>query len=113
MAALGPAAERRLDMSGRVCLVTGGTSGVGRALAGGLSKLGARVVILARDQERGRAAAVEMTASSGHAVEVVVGDLADLRSVGRAAEDFASRWDRLDVLSHAAGILSWKRQLSA
>ncbi len=100
-------------MSGRVCLVTGGTSGVGRALATGLSRLGASVVTLARDRERGRAAAAEITASSGHAVEVVVGDLADLRSVGRAAEDFGARWDRLDVLAHAAGILCWKRQLSA
>ncbi len=113
MTALGPAVERRPDMSGRVCLVTGGTSGVGRAMAGGLSKLGARVVILARDRERGRAAAVEMTASSGHAVEVVVGDLADLRSIGRAAADFGARWDRLDVLAHAAGILCWNRQMSA
>jgi NAD(P)-dependent dehydrogenase (short-subunit alcohol dehydrogenase family) len=99
-------------MAGRTCLVTGGTSGVGRALARGLSGLGAHVVILARDAARGRDEAAKIARRSGHAVDVLPCDLADMRSVARAAGAFKSRWARLDVLAHAAGLISWKRRLS-
>ena len=92
--------------------MTGATSGVGRALATALAGCGAQVVILARDAERGRRAAAEIGLLSGRPAEVIVGDLADLRSVERAASDFRRRWDRLDVLAHVAGVVAWKRLLS-
>ena len=47
-------------MSGKVCLVTGGTSGIGRETAVRLAELGATVVVVGRDAERGRAAVKEM-----------------------------------------------------
>lgn len=98
-------------MKGKVCLVTGGTSGVGRAVAAGLANLGAEVVILSRDRERGEEAVRALSGGNAQ-VSLLHGDLADLESVRRAAAAFRSSHERLDVLAGIAGIVSWKRRLS-
>jgi NAD(P)-dependent dehydrogenase (short-subunit alcohol dehydrogenase family) len=87
------------DLAGRTAVVTGANSGIGRAAARELARVGARVVLAVRDEEKGRAAAAEMPG----AVEVRALDLADLASV-RA---FAEGWDGdLDVLVNNAGIMA-------
>ncbi|WP_437815677.1 SDR family NAD(P)-dependent oxidoreductase [Sorangium sp. So ce1078] len=53
------------DMQGRVCVITGGTAGIGRATALALAKLGATVVILGRSRERGEQARAELAEESG------------------------------------------------
>ena len=98
-------------MKGKVCLVTGGTSGVGRAVAAGLAALGAEVVILARDRERGEET-VRALREGNARVSLLHCDLADLGSVRRAAAEFRSSHARLDVLAGIAGIIAWKRRLS-
>ena len=68
-------------------LVTGGTSGIGRAAAAGLAGLGADVMITARDESRGKAAAEGIQAEVGVGLEVGLLDLSSLDSVrGFAAE---------------------------
>jgi NAD(P)-dependent dehydrogenase (short-subunit alcohol dehydrogenase family) len=53
-------------MAGRTCLVTGATAGIGRAIATGLARLGAEVVLVARDPAKGRATAAELQAATGN-----------------------------------------------
>jgi dehydrogenase/reductase SDR family member 12 len=97
-------------MDGRTVLVTGATSGIGRAAAEGFARLGARVVVLARSDTRGRRAVGEIVHATGNErVELVIGDLADLRSLHAAA---AAITDPLDVLVHNAGVLPPERTLS-
>ncbi len=93
-------------MDGRVVLVTGGNTGIGKETAVALAAMGARVVFTARDATRGEEALAEIRTRSGNdAVEVTALDLASFASV----RDFAKRWDdehdRLDVLVNNAGLI--------
>lgn len=94
------------DLSGRTVLVTGATSGLGLASAVAFAGAGARVLMTARDPERGRAALERV---SGQA-ELVDLDLADLGSVRDAAADVRKRTgDRLHVLMNNAGVMATPR----
>ena len=97
------------DMTGRVAVVTGATSGLGRATAAQLSECGAEVVVVGRDAERTRRAASEIAAESGGTVGHVVADMGDLAQVRAAASEILERHDRLDVLVHNAGALVDRR----
>jgi retinol dehydrogenase-14 len=93
-----------LPMAGRTCLVTGATSGIGRATATGLARLGAEVVLVARDPARGQATAAALKAATGNpGVEVLLADLSSQASIRRAAEELAHTHDRLHVLVNNAG----------
>ena len=100
-------------MDGRTVLVTGATSGLGRAAADGFARLGARILVLARDSSRGTRAVGEIVRATANTdVHLVVGDLSDLASLDTAAADVAGRVDALDVLVHNAGALQAQRTLS-
>jgi NAD(P)-dependent dehydrogenase (short-subunit alcohol dehydrogenase family) len=101
-------------MDGRVVLVTGATSGIGRAAAEGFAELGASVRILARDRRRGEQARDEIAARSGNRdVGVELCDLSNLAAVRGFAERFSAQAPRLDVLVNNAGVLTASRMLSA
>lgn len=101
-------------MDGRTVLVTGATSGIGRAAAQAFAGLGARVLILARDPQRGERAAREIALAAGSGAEVVCveGDLASLDSIHAAAEHVAATEPALHVLVNNAGVLPVSRELS-
>jgi retinol dehydrogenase-14 len=91
-------------MAGRTCLVTGATSGIGKATATGLARLGADLVLVARDPARGQATVAEIQAATGNPrVEVLLADLSSQASVRRAAEELRRGHDRLHVLVNNAG----------
>ncbi len=74
--------DLEVDLSGKTALVTGANSGLGRATAAGLARLGARVVMLCRDEARGRAAREELEKETGRkAFEVVGLDVSGLGDV--------------------------------
>ena len=101
-------------MEGEVVLVTGATSGIGKATAEALAKLGATVVVTGRNEERGRAAVSDIRATSGNTnVELMLADLSSLAETRRLAEEFRSRYDRLDVLVNNAGGGSQQRVATA
>ncbi len=93
-------------MEGKVVLITGGTSGIGRATAAALAAMGAEVVLSGRSRERGEAALVEIRRASGNdKVSLMIADLAVQAEVRKLADDFKERHERLDVLVNNAGLI--------
>jgi retinol dehydrogenase 12 len=101
-------------MSGKTCLVTGATSGIGKDTALRLAMLGATVIIAGRDAARSEAAASDLRRGvPGAQVETMTADLSSLAEVHRLAEQVTARHDRLDVLVNNAGVISMRPQLTA
>ncbi|HXZ23507.1 MAG TPA: SDR family oxidoreductase, partial [Methanomassiliicoccales archaeon] len=95
-------------------LITGATSGIGRAAATALAQKGASLVLLVRSLEKGRATVSEISSKTGNkSFELLHCDLASLDSVRAAAMEFASKHQKLDVLIANAGVIRGKRQLTA
>jgi NAD(P)-dependent dehydrogenase (short-subunit alcohol dehydrogenase family) len=93
------------DMDGRVVLVTGATSGIGRATAEALAGKGATVVIGARDAERGERVREELVQrSQNDRISVLVADLAPRRGPQELATAYRAQFERLDVLINNAGV---------
>lgn len=100
-------------MRGRVCLVTGATTGIGRATAVGLARMGARVGIVGRSRERAEEVRAEVARERGDsAVDLFLGDLASQVEVRRIAEEVRARYGRLDVLVSNAGVYTRDRVLT-
>lgn len=103
------------DLHGRIALVTGANSGVGKETARGLATLGAHVVMGCRSLERGEAAKAEL-AKDGlippERLEVMRLDVSSMVDVRRFARDYRSRHDRLHVLVNNAGIHTAHRNVT-
>lgn len=98
-------------MEGRVVIVTGANSGIGRETARALAKHGAHVVITARDREKGEAARTDIVESAGHdRVDLLLADFTRLADVRRLADDVLARYPRVHVLVNNAGAILDQRQ---
>jgi NAD(P)-dependent dehydrogenase (short-subunit alcohol dehydrogenase family) len=101
----------RADLSGRTCLVTGASAGIGKAAATALARLGARVVMAVRDAEKGERARREVLGATGHSeVELAIVDLASQASIRAFAAEAARRFSALDVLVNNAGVWLNRRE---
>jgi len=100
-------------MAGKTVLVTGGSSGIGRATAEGLTALGARVGIAGRDERRTRAAAQEIAAATGSTVDAFVADMSEQAQVRRLAAEVLDAYPRLDVLVNNVGGFWGTRRVTA
>lgn len=102
------------DMTGRLCVVTGANSGIGKATALGLARLNAHVIMVCRNEQRGTAAQREIVAATENDhVSLLLADMSSQQSIRQLAESYRARFDRVDVLVHSAGALFFKRELSA
>jgi NAD(P)-dependent dehydrogenase (short-subunit alcohol dehydrogenase family) len=103
-----------MTLKGKVAIVTGGNTGIGKATVAGLAQRGAAVIIACRDVGKGKAALEEIAAKTGaNDLHVMRLDLASLESVRSFAAAFTARFTRLDVLVENAGTMTQKRQLTA
>lgn len=99
------------DLDGRVILLTGATSGLGRAAAVQLARCGARLVVVGRSAERtAEAAAAIGDDAESDQVSPVAADMGDLAQVRALADQVLADHERLDVLIHNAGALTAERQ---
>lgn len=99
------------DMDRKVVVVTGATSGMGKAVALELAKKGATVVIVGRNSAKTQATLKEIVEQSGHSAgDGLVGDLSSMVEVRRLAKELRTRYSRLDVLINNAGAIFARRQ---
>lgn len=101
------------NMNGKICLVTGGTNGIGKATAQALAQLGATVVIVGRNAPKTAQLVEEIRATSGNKnVDSLLADLSSQQEVRRLADQFMSKYSHLHVLLNNAGAVFMQRQLS-
>jgi NAD(P)-dependent dehydrogenase (short-subunit alcohol dehydrogenase family) len=100
-------------MKDKICMVTGATSGIGKATALGLARMGASVVIVARNRTHGEAICTEIAATSGNPkVYALQADLSSQVDIRRLAKDFMSAFPHLHVLVNNAGVAPSRRTLT-
>ncbi|MFJ3187602.1 SDR family NAD(P)-dependent oxidoreductase [Streptomyces halstedii] len=99
------------DFTGKVGLVTGAGSGIGRAIASGLARRGAAVAVLDLDEAAAHETAEEITGAGGRAIAIRV-DIADEDSVRSAISRTVAEFGRLDLAVNNAGVPSSGRQLT-
>src|SRR5262245_21741836 len=99
------------SMEGKTCVITGATSGIGRAAAEALAAMGARIVMVARNKQRGEATLAKLRDRfpiADHTIHYA--DLLRLAEVKRAAADIAAAEARVDVLLNNAGAMfAWRK----
>jgi retinol dehydrogenase 12 len=102
------------DLAGKVVVITGGNSGIGKEAAVEIARQGAHVVIAARNPTKAASALAEIeTRADAHGrVETIPIDLASFASVRAFADAFTAKHDRLDVLLNNAGLVLRKRDVT-
>jgi NAD(P)-dependent dehydrogenase (short-subunit alcohol dehydrogenase family) len=95
--------EELFGLSDRVAVVTGGSSGIGRAIAGSLARAGASVVVIARREPQLRETVEELT-SDGLRAAYVAADVGDRGRLRRAAEEAVLPFGEPDILVNCAGV---------
>jgi NAD(P)-dependent dehydrogenase (short-subunit alcohol dehydrogenase family) len=97
-------------MNGKVCIVTGSNTGIGKETARGLAQRGATVVLACRDVQKGEAAREDVARTTGrNDVELMALDLGSKASIRAFAASFRAKHQRLDVLVNNAGLWSTAR----
>jgi NAD(P)-dependent dehydrogenase (short-subunit alcohol dehydrogenase family) len=100
-------------MNGKICIVTGSNSGIGKETALALAKMGAKVVMVVRSQERGEKAQKEIIKQTGNnSVDLMICDISSMDSIRRFAKEFKNKYKRLDVLVNNAGAMFNKREVT-
>jgi NAD(P)-dependent dehydrogenase (short-subunit alcohol dehydrogenase family) len=103
-----------ISMKGKTCVVTGANSGIGKETALGLARMGARVLLVCRNREKGQAALEEIRRESGQSeLDLLIADMSSQASVRALAEQIRQKCSRLDVLINNAGAAVRTRTLSA
>ncbi|HEV8052282.1 MAG TPA: SDR family NAD(P)-dependent oxidoreductase [Parachlamydiaceae bacterium] len=90
-----------MDVSNRICLITGANSGIGKAVALQFARIGIKVIIACRNLERGKQALREIQEETGNLLtELMIVDLSSMSSIRKFSNDFQKKFQRLDVLIH-------------
>jgi NAD(P)-dependent dehydrogenase (short-subunit alcohol dehydrogenase family) len=101
------------NLRGRNIMITGASSGIGRAAALELAAMGARLYLVCRDRKRGAAAIDEIVArTDNREVELLLADLGAQRQVRKLAADFLARNQPLHVLINNAGVVNLSRAIT-
>ncbi len=100
-------------MADRVCIVSGGNSGIGFELCRGMADAGFHVVMVSRGAERGQPALDKLKAEFGDSVEMMLCDMSDLVNISKLHAEFTAKFDRLDVLLNNAGAMWGRREKTA
>ena len=98
-----------VDLTGKVAIVTGANTGIGKETARGLATRGATVILACRNVKKGEAAAKEI---GGRAVRVIKCDLASFASVREFCRQVSREEKKVDILINNAGMVTMKRELT-
>jgi NAD(P)-dependent dehydrogenase (short-subunit alcohol dehydrogenase family) len=99
------------SMQGKVCIITGANSGIGKATALGLAQMGATIVMVCRDQAKGEEAQNEIKEKSGNdAIDLLLADLSSQESIHQLAENIQQHYQQLHMLINNAGVVNLTRR---
>jgi NAD(P)-dependent dehydrogenase (short-subunit alcohol dehydrogenase family) len=102
-----------MQLAGKTCVITGATSGIGRVAAEELAAMGARLILIARDQNRGEAALRRLRERAPDvAHQIYYADLMHIAAVKRVAAEIAAAEPHIDILINNAGAMFSFRQLT-
>ena len=97
------------NLANKVCLITGATSGIGEESAKELNKMGAEIIFIARNEEKGNRLKQELQNDSGREATMIIADLSSQDEVKKAANEFLALNKPLDILLNNAGIMNRER----
>ena len=96
---------KKNNMIGKNIVITGANSGIGKVTAIALAEMGATVIMMCRNKERGEKALQEIKQrANSNNVELLIVDLSDPNSIDSAVSRYKERFDKLDVLINNAGL---------
>ncbi len=102
-----------MSMRGKVCIVTGANSGIGKETVAELAKMGASPVMVCRNREKGEAELSEARKESGNdSVDLLIADLSSLQSVRGLVDEFRKKYSSVHVLVNNAGLFNVRRHLT-
>jgi len=102
-----------MGMDGKICIITGANSGIGKATAIALAKMNVILVMLCRDKERGESARNEIIELTGNSnVDLIVCDLSSQKEIHNFVAEFKSKYQNLHVLINNAGVMLSKKDIS-
>lgn len=97
-------------MKGKVCLVTGSNSGIGKETALRLARLGAHVIMVCRNEAKGKEARDEIISlTKNNSIDLLIADLSSQKDIRRLAEEVKAKYNRLDILINNAGLMLTER----
>lgn len=103
-----------MEMKNKICMVTGANSGIGKVTALELARMGAAVVMVCRNKEKGERAAAEIADLTGNKeMHLIIGDLSSQQEIRTVANEFRRKFGSLHVLVNNAGGLVPTRQFTA
>ena len=92
------------DLTGRVAIITGGSKGLGAAMAEGLASAGANLLLTSRNQDEVEATAAQIQSDYGNKVIGMAADVTDADQVAAMTERAISEFGKIDILINNAGI---------
>ena len=98
------------DLKNKIAIVTGANSGMGLATVEALSDRGATVIMLCRNEERGREAVAKLTREKERNLDLILCDLGDYTSIRQFVQCVKEKYPRVDILVNNAGFISLDRQ---
>ena len=102
-----------MELSGKQCLVTGASSGLGFAVSKALAQKGASITMLCRDQKKSESMIRDIKRETSDAsIELMICDLASMQSIRQFIEDFRANRSRLDILFNNAAVMKRTRTVS-
>src|SRR5438309_3579926 len=105
--------SEKTAMKDKVVMITGANSGIGKAASLALAKMGANVVMVSRNKEKGEAARSEIIKKSqNNSVDLLMADLSSLESVRELATEFQKKYSKLHVLVNNAGLFNQRRKVT-
>jgi len=98
----------------KIVIVTGSNSGIGKKTARELNRMGAKVVMFCRNEQRAKEARDEIIEDTGNDnIDIILCDLANLDSIRNAAAEFKKKYDKLHVLINNAGMIFFRKEFTA
>ena len=99
-------------LSGKIAIVTGANSGMGMATVKALSDMGAEVIMLCRNEKRGKEALAKLKENKDRKLKLILCDLGDYHSINLFAERVKEEHGKVDILVNNAGFISLNRQVT-